>query len=1403
MREFALVPGLTKIMNRNDWLKVFHACAQLPDYRELKYASYFLTQDSHIRGEKIYYKKVMLAAGGYEYQVVSHQQLTIAQTNTDGDYELAGYEFVAACDKSGTVVSGVRCRYDKFSKNDAYFIHRPGSTPTRITDGIIEGGSVASWMSNTKYITTSGHTRLYKKTIVRTEQRKGEMIEVLAGPTFYNIDYSRGMLSVVDGLSDGNYLNNVIYSLTTDKIYIKGHVYYRKSGTNTYTLMTGWKAGEFITTPETVYNRGDDIWVVDPNILGVQTYGNGYYERTGKRYPYEDFLAVATEATDGYARGGLYKCKRLKYLLTEDSIRNWEKSYFEYHADTNTYVEKASDSEDMYRLTDGTNFIQRPNTDVFVDGAVYYTSIDGDALLKFSEPESVAVGSSYEEGNVYYQLSETTTSDGTIKRYKRLWEKVDYVPGTDKVTTTDIYYLNFKVDEDKKPLSKYVIGSYISDYVKENSFYPGLRNRPLFWRNGWEFTAVENEYGVTTDTKFNFSAKRYYCYKGYGYEFDEINSSNVYTVHPDTVFGYETWSKEYFEYFGYRRLVEGKDYIVGRGISGVTVYVADPEKDAAIDTSKPATGVYLSGTMYWKRDYGLVAEPAATAANIDTNYYLYDTSTKKVSSAFKSIPVSYIGRSASAVLYNMSNYFMPYDTVPTYYYMVDKNNASWAAKFTVFPVSKTDGGVGHEYYGTKMSGQAETIYTKSEYGTIPTAVDVCVKFQQGLGYSSGDAALLNKDGMTMPLNPTLYTTSRAGEAMLFDEYYEEATGIYYWDHFYLDKGTSSSFVYDVAVYYDSSYIYLTWKDPELMINADDVTAGVDTWYKTTLEYVDASGNSHQMYVEMSRNEYGFNFYKWNCATDRADGNYAIDSAAAAAGTFRITAISHTGMIAPNKLVKAYPIVDAHSSDPTFVNIMSDTAMPGLIYYNSVTDEEIYNVEPYVTTLPNFYVKYQEDVTIYELNTKGVYTPVDVTGKIGTRVETADTDKYIRVRTAPEITYAELAHKGDLKRIYAVGDVVTFPVPANVDMTVDAVGKVTINDKGSANAECTLVDFDHADTVREYEVGYEPVDLSTVVADGDEYFLRVNSTTIACTGADNYVYAKLYGLTTGTVLSDVLDKGTQVFKHRSDGVPHYQFYTRSADPETKKFVYSIIDYTSDTWKDIVPDRAHMLFYKDNAYTGSTTGSDGTTELTVAYGEYDDGAKGNVTLAYRDHTLKNMTYVLHPDSVDEYWTNTCAARAMLEAITGIVSTENLGIKRCLNTVCSTNTYMDNSFVGSKVVNQTGDYFWLPSASQIGVTQVLFTAGGTTYKTTIPEENGLLDAFSYGSRTRFTINKDIRWTRTLPLCAAPVPSGAVSGKQWDGVAVDATDTSENSEKAVLRNSYTEGDANVAYVYAFFTLG
>lgn len=1395
MREFALVPGLVKIMNKDDWIKVFHACSSLPDYRELKYADYFLTKDSHIRGGKIYYNKVALPAGGYEYKVVSHEQLTPEQTNAGGDFELAGYDFVAHALRSASDgIYEVNCRIEKFQKGVAYFIHRPGGSPTRVTDGIAEGGDVYTWMCDTKNITSTGCTRLYKKTIVRTEQRGSTTIEVMSGPTYYNIDYSRGTLTAITSLSDDSYVNSAIYSPTVDVVFIKGHVYYRKSGTNNYTLMTGWKAGDRISDVNTVYNRGADIWVDNPGVVGEKTHGSNFYERTGRRFPYENFMAVVTEASNDYIRGGLYKCKRTKYLLTEDSFRNWDKSYYEYHADTNTYVERDSGSNAMYRVPDGNSFIQKPHTDTFVEGSVYYKTLEGTELLHPVAVASVTPGSTWSASDVYFQK----VSDDPVQ-YKRLRQDTDYTIG-DSVTASDVYSVSTADYND----NGFVVGAFISDFVVDNIEYPGVRNRPMYWRNGWEFTEIENAYGVTTDTKFDFESKQYFCYRGYGYEFDEINADNVFSVHPDNVFGYETWTKENFGFIGYRRLIEGKDYTVGEPISG-TLYVADPDSDTSIDTTTAATGVFLSGTKYWKRDTDLVTDsrPTLPVTTVSSNYHKYDSSAKRVSSDAIQIEFRFIGATANAVSVDLSNCYIPYETVPEYYYMSDKDNASWAAKFTQFPVSKVDGEEGYDYYGTVIRGQSETIYTKSADGTIPTAVDVCVQFQQGLTYTDEGVDLLDRDGMAMPTNPTIYTTSRAGENMLNDEYYEEATGVYTWDHFYLDKNISSSAVYDVVAYYDSDKIYLSWKDPELMINATDVTAGVDAWYKTTVDFIDAGGTSHQMYVETSKNEFGFSFLTWNCTSDRAEGNCTIDSSAAATGTFRITAVSRTGMVSPDKIVKAAPIVDKHSTDKVFMNIMSDTALPGLVYYSSLTDEEIYNVEPYVTTLSNFYVKYQKGIAVYEFDkVSGVYRPVDMTGLEGTRIDTSTTAKYIRAYAKPEITYAELARNGDLKRLCTVGDVVTFPVPAQVEATVDATGVVTVSNKGTANAACRIVDFDHANVVRDYEVGYEPVDGATTVAEGVDYFLRINTTTIACTAADNYVYAKIYGLTEGVALNTVFGSAV-VYKHRSDGVPHYQFYTRTANAESKGFVYTALDYTSDTWKSIVDDRNNSIFYKDNAYTGiDASGADIT-----AYGEYDDGAQGNVTLAYTEHTLKDMTYVLHPDGEDTYWNeDTCAARKLLDAVAGLVSVENLGIKRCLNTVCSVSTTLSASstFVGSKVMCRTKDYFWLPSASQIGVNQLMLKTSSNTAIVTIPEENGLLDAFDAGSNTRFTVNRDVRWTRSIPLCDATLPSwvsSAFADASYSAVAVDGSSTSAASEKAVLREAASL--TNAAYAYAFFTLG
>lgn len=76
MLEFAKIPGLTKIFNRDDWMKVFLACSTLPDYRELQYSSYYITTDATIRSGKLYYEKNALEKGGHSYDPISHILLT-------------------------------------------------------------------------------------------------------------------------------------------------------------------------------------------------------------------------------------------------------------------------------------------------------------------------------------------------------------------------------------------------------------------------------------------------------------------------------------------------------------------------------------------------------------------------------------------------------------------------------------------------------------------------------------------------------------------------------------------------------------------------------------------------------------------------------------------------------------------------------------------------------------------------------------------------------------------------------------------------------------------------------------------------------------------------------------------------------------------------------------------------------------------------------------------------------------------------------------------------------------------------------------------------------------------------------------------------------------------------------
>lgn len=1345
MREFALVPGLTKIMNRDDWVKVFQAYAQMPDYRETKYASYFLTQDARIRAEKLYYVENALKEGGREYKVISHRVIPISQTNTDGNYDIVGYDFVASANYSNNTVTVTDQIYSMFEEGCQYYIMGSYAvdksftmTPLSSSDGVATGITINSFITHPttefKKKLKSGLNRIYKRTITNVATN------ATTGPAYYQIDYARGTLTTLIEMSDGAHINEYIYSPTPDRVYIKGHVYYRRggNGNNVYTLMTGWKAGDIISDVSTVYNRGDDIWLVNSSIIGELTHGKRYFERTGRRFPYEGFVAVATEAASGYSKGTLYRCVRDRYNLTEDTIRNWDKSYFEYHEDTARYVERDAGSDMMYRAVDGNTFIQAADTDVFVNGVVYYWDLSLDyGVMTFETPISVIANEKYTSGNTYFRKDENGY-------YKKLYEGDDYKNG-DTTNSNDVYTTN----------DGYIIGEYISDYVDENDEYPGIRNRKLFWRNGWNFNHITNLYGITTDTKFDFSKRKYYVYRGTGYEFEEITANNVYTITPDEVFGYRKYTAENYGFVGYRRLRVDVDYAVGDTIVGAAFKVnAD---GSAINTSSPITGQYEANIDYWVRDEDIFSYKTVTDATTGNTTYVYtskyckfDTSINKIAdrpitegadgsslitvdnvglpfpdnldltdcyipyevsgfnkytaadygyvgyrrlkagkdydigtaisgdvfyatsdklaidadpehaaqgtyqegvdywvrdtyildvkdkvvtsryfpvdqntgkpsttpliAAWDSIPLSSkIGSAFSTItkitgkdnndkdiveVFDMTNYVVQYKDVPSYYTMANKDSRTWTARFELFPVSNKSNKPGYDYYGTKVSGQAETIYTRSNEGTIPTTVDVCVKFDPNI--TSGDA-LISEDGLYMPSAPALYTTARAGEDILKDEYYEESTGVYIWKPFFIDKGVSSSTVYDVKAYFDNDKIYLSWTDPELMIDADDVTAGVDSWYKTTIDFIDDSGNAHQMLVETYKNEYSKSFFVWDCNKDLAEGSYKININDMGTGSLRITAISRSGRLAPTKIAKIYAIVSKHNNDKEFVATTSTTALPGLVYYNSITDAEIFNVEPYVTTLPNFYIKYQDDVDLYDsavVNSSVVYKPI-TDAVIGERVVTTPA-KYIRIYTNPEVTFTELARSGELQQIYQVGDEVSLPR----DVVTGTAGE---------DLKCVIAGYNIEPMPRTYEVGYEPIDHNATFEAGVEYFLRTKTTSIECTTtqstSNNYQFAKIYGLPAGVAVSTLFNAQTTVYKHRTDGQPHYQFYTRTVDPSTGLFTYTKLVYdAAGAWKTIVTDSSKQIFYRDNAYK-----SNSSSDTNVAYGEYKATGQ-SVTLTY---------------------------------------------------------------------------------------------------------------------------------------------------------------------------------------------
>ena len=708
---------------------------------------------------------------------------------------------------------------------------------------------------------------------------------IAADLDFYTINSDRGTLHRVSYLGTGDKISDAQMGKPTDLKFKKGHAYYKRSKATLYTepgyeLMTpavdhfsyGGSIADYVKLTGTeVFMHILPFWVVNEDVIGQITHGKPWYEKAGTNYPYEGFVAVTTEKTDTNARGQFVTCKRRTYMVTEDLIHGYtgdgaaavSKPYFEYHADTNKYVKVPTETKPMFRMTDGSSFIQTTGDTVFDADRKYYKDIMATTPLRVGTQAQVDAG------------------------------EADVAAGT-------------RVDMYPEPV-----------YDRHRKFY--YRGKDKFTGDGtWDFHPIDNPYGITTDKKWKtvdgaLMPEHYRFFNvGSDYSFTFINEP--FSVVDDAIFGYKDLNDQFY---GYEALTAGKDYT--DGVTTVAQYLATRAGDnigsvaredintheltditagSTVMSTKNEEGVVVCA--YHLRNYDHVAQNKTDDA-YKSIYCTFDNTEGKITADNIDITDALLGTRISDPVYRKMA------EVPSYYWMEDPANPVWRNKFSPFsllmsptvtddtsPVTGTtyyvgnpvytvsydtswgptrdtettshktwnstykyyfkeegefvevpdtykdvtaspmasnlagkpvyiisdrtytetevgDGENPHElglyvfldsYYGRRIASQSKIIYTNTLDGSVPTECLVFVAYdpdEADEGTTKSEDADY-ADGEEIPAEPALYIESRNGEAILPDEYYEECYGLFYWDQFFLKRNISASVCTNVQGY---------------------------------------------------------------------------------------------------------------------------------------------------------------------------------------------------------------------------------------------------------------------------------------------------------------------------------------------------------------------------------------------------------------------------------------------------------------------------------------------------------------------------------------------------------------------------------------------------------------------------
>ena len=500
------------------------------------------------------------------------------------------------------------------------------------------------------------------------------------------------------------------------------------------------------------------------------------------------------------------------------------------------------------------------------------------------------------------------------------------------------------------------------------------------------------------------------------------------------------------------------------------------------------------------------------------------------------------------------------------YYYVNPNNTSAVGmnKFVKFDASS--------YIDVEVNRQPYTIYEKNKSGTIPTEVQFCVPFTASIV----DGVVV-ADGYLIPNGINVVVESLCGEAILPDSYYEACEGMYVWEQYFIERGTSVTKPYNVkAIYVDTGSearpnvtLNLMWTDPKFMLHKDDPNASPDVWAKTDvdLEYVDPDTlktETIRLVSEVATNDvYSEDFFTVDASTATTFSGHAIDaltfSRAVKTGVIRITATAATGItseyaLRPSKIVWI-------NSEKTFVNMLGGTAVTGVRYYTINADgkeTELADVVPYVTDVSSekIYIKYQKEIETYvgDGSSRNLIVIGDSAHRDGTIVPT-DTALYTRVTADPEITMRELIREGLFEKLFSAAS-------GGFNVTGSLLGGVPllkVDGSNYGNVSVTVVDVDGANLG--YNIGQGFVDVLTGVEDdhiilNDEtvYYAKQSVTERACADESNDINNIFYELVPVVDITKYAEDGSGRFSNtegnkgvlftRTHPNPHYRHYINS-------------------------------------------------------------------------------------------------------------------------------------------------------------------------------------------------------------------------------------------------------------------